>query len=195
VRSWLAEYESKYGPVGTSDVTIEKVPISQSCGPARIIDIRHLLGTTSRSSWPASPEITVETIRKDESAHGELRPGDIVIVRTNWTDQYFKPFPAGKACLDDPLNGKSEGWPALGPDAVIYLFEKGIRCVATDAPKIGGVEPKRALCTYWTFGSRGMIAVEYLTNVGRVPSGAYFLFAAVKIKGCHGGPGRAIALY
>ena len=29
----------------------------------------------------------------------------------------------------------------------------------------------------------------------QMPEGAYFLFAAVKIKGCHGGPGRAIALY
>jgi kynurenine formamidase len=28
-----------------------------------------------------------------------------------------------------------------------------------------------------------------------LPEGGYFLFAAVKIKGCHGGPGRAIALY
>jgi hypothetical protein len=37
--------------------------------------------------------------------------------------------------------------------------------------------------------------VEFLTNVGNLPEGAYFLFAAVKVRGCHGGPGRAIALY
>jgi kynurenine formamidase len=40
-----------------------------------------------------------------------------------------------------------------------------------------------------------MVGVEYLTNIGDVPEGAYFLFAAIKIRGCHGGPGRAIALY
>ena len=34
-----------------------------------------------------------------------------------------------------------------------------------------------------------------LTNVSNLPEGAYFLFAAGKIRGCHGGPGRAIALY
>jgi len=195
VRSWLAEYETRYGPSGTSDVTTEKVPISQSCGPARIIDCKHLLGTTDRSSWPASPEITADDIKKDESRHGELRPGDIVILQTGWSDRYCRPFPAGKACLDDPLNGKREGWPALGPDTVVYLAKKGVRCVATDAPTLGGVEPKRALWTYWSLGSRGLIGVEYLTNVGQVPEGAYFLFAAVKIRGCHGGPGRAIALY
>ncbi len=34
-----------------------------------------------------------------------------------------------------------------------------------------------------------------LANLATVPEGAYFLFAAVKIQGCHGGPGRAIALW
>jgi kynurenine formamidase len=195
VRSWLVEYESKYGTRGTSDVTTDRVPISQSCGPARKIDVKQLIGTTDRSSWPASPEITADHIRQEEARRGELRPGDVVIVHTGWSDRYFKPFPAGRACLDDPLNGKSEGWPALGPDAVVYLAKKGIRCVATDDPTLGGVEPKRALWTYWALGSRGLIGVEYLTNVGQLPEGAYFLFAAVKIQGCHGGPGRAIALY
>ena len=42
VREWLAEYEKKYGPRGTSDVTTEKVPLSQTCGPARVIDVTHL---------------------------------------------------------------------------------------------------------------------------------------------------------
>jgi kynurenine formamidase len=67
--------------------------------------------------------------------------------------------------------------------------------VATDAPTLGGVEPKRALWTYWMLGSKGMAGVEYLTNVRSMPEGASFLFAAIKIRGCHGGPGRAIALY
>jgi len=195
VRKWLAEYETKFGPRGTSDVATEKVPISQSCGPARVIDCRHLVGTTDQSTWPDSPAITADAIRSYEAKHGDMRAGDIVIAYTGWSDRYFKAFPAGKACLDDPLNGKSEGWPALGPDAVVYLAEKGIRCVATDAPTLGGVAAKRALWTYWALGSRGLIGVEYLTNLGRVPPGAYFLFAAVKIRGCHGGPGRAIALY
>ena len=97
--------------------------------------------------------------------------------------------------MSDPLNGKSEGWPAPGPEAILYLAEKGIRCVATDGPTLGGVDPKRALWTYWTLGNKGMAGVEFLTNIEKLPEKAYFLFAAVKIRGCHGGPGRAIALY
>jgi len=118
-----------------------------------------------------------------------------VIFRSGHVDRHLKPLPEGLACMADPLNGKSEGWPALGPDAVVYLAEKGIRCVGTDGPTLGGVDERRALMTYWALGSRGMVGVEFLTNLDRLPAGAYFLFAPVKIQGCHGGPGRAVALY
>lgn len=195
VRRWLAEYQAKYGPRGTSETTTEKVPLSQTCGPARVIDVSHLLGTTDKTHWPASPEIRVAEIQNYEARHGALRPGDVVIFRSGWTDRTYRPLPAGKACMEDPLNGKAEGWPSPGPDAVLYLAGKGIRCVATDGPTLGGVDPKRALTTYWALGGKGMVGVEFLTDLGRLPEGAYFLFAAVKLGGCHGGPGRAIALY
>ena len=97
--------------------------------------------------------------------------------------------------MSEPLNGKREGWPAIGPDAIMYLAKKGIRCVGTDAPALGGVEPRRACMTYWALGSKGMVGVEFLTGLGKLPDAAYFIFAALKIRGCHGGPGRAIALW
>jgi kynurenine formamidase len=195
VRQWLADYEKKYGPRGTSNITTEKVPIAQTCGRARVIDVKSIVGTTDKKSWPASPEIAPALIKKHEAQNGALQPGDIVIFHSGHSDRYCKPRDAGKACMEDPLNGKSVGWPAPGPDAILYLAEKGIRCVVTDGPTLGGVDPQRALMTYWALGSSGMVGVEYLTNIGALPEGAYFLFAAVKIKGCHGGPGRAIALY
>ena len=194
-QEWLVQYEKLYGRRGTSDVTTDKVPIEQTCGPARVIDVRHLSGTTASKTWPASPQITPELIDRDEKANGPIRPGDVVIFHTGWSDRFSRPLPLGKACLEDPLNGKCEGWPAPGPAAIVALAAKGVRCVATDAPTLGGVEPKRALMTYWALGGKGMAGVEYLTNVGQMPRQAYFLFAAVKIKGGHGGHGRAIALY
>ncbi len=195
VQAWLAEYEKTYGRRGTSAITTDRVPISQTCGPARVIDVQHLAGTTNPKGWPKSPEITSGDIQNDEKQNGEIRPGDIVIFHSGWSDRFGVPLPLGKACLEDPLNGKSEGWPAPGPDAIFYLAGKGVRCVATDAPTLGGAEPKRALLTYWALGSKRMAGVEYLTHVGQMPKHAYFLFAAVKIAGGHGGHGRAIALY
>jgi kynurenine formamidase len=195
VRGWLADYEVKYGPRGSSNTTTEQVPLAQTCGTARVIDVRSLVGSTARKDWPASPEITVELLRQFEQREGDLKAGEIVIFRSGHTDAHFRPLPEGLACLADPLNGRSEGWPAPGPDAITYLAHKGIRCVATDGPTLGGVEPKRALMTYWALGSHGMAGVEFLTGVGEVPQEAYFVFAPVKIRGCHGGPGRALAFY
>lgn len=195
VSSWLDEYTAKFGPLGTSTITADKVPLSQTCGWARVIDVRSLVGSTSQGDWPKSPEITQAIILEYENKSGPLKPNEIVIFRTDHSDKYYAPLPKGAACMADPLNGKSEGWPALSADAVMLLAEKGIRCVATDSPTLGGVDPKQAALTYWALGSKGMAGIEYLTNLKDVPEGAFFIFAPVKVKDCHGGPGRAIVLY
>lgn len=50
--------------------------------------------------------------------------------------------------------------------------------------------------TYWALASRKMVGVEFLVNIDKIPAqGAYFMFAAVKVRNCNGGPGRAIVLY
>jgi kynurenine formamidase len=196
VRGWLEQYEKTYGKRGTSKLTTDKIPIDWTCGEARVIDVRSLVGTTKASDWPASPNITIERIKAFEKSSGELRAGDIVIFQTGHNDKYLKPDPEDRRLWIDPLNGKSEGWPAPGPDTVLYLKSKGIRCIASDAPDLGGVEPKRAAMTYWAMGSREMVGVEFLVNLDKIPAtGGYFLFAAVKVRDCHGGPGRAILLY
>lgn len=195
VRGWLEEYEKKYGPRGTSSLTTEQIPLDWTCGPARVIDVTSLVGSTDKASWPTSPEITPALIQAFEKKSGELTAGDVVIFHTGHLDRHFKPQPNDTGVWSDPLSSKGEGWPAPGPDAIAYLKTKNIRCVATDAPDLGGVNPKRALMTYWALGSREMIGVEFLHNVGKVPSGGYFLFAALKIRDCHGGPGRAIVLF
>lgn len=194
-RIWLDEYEKEFGPRGVSEVTTDKVPLEQTCGWARVIDVRHLVGTTPRDQWPASPSITVAEIQRYEAAHGPLQPNQVVIFYSGHTDRYFRPRAAGNGCLADPVNGKSEGWPAPDARAIQYLAEKRIRCVATDGPSLGGVNPKEALKTYWMLGTNKMVAVEFLTNVGSLPDNSYFLFAPIKIRDCHGGPGRAIAIY
>lgn len=197
VRGWLADYEKKFGPRGTSSITTEQVPLDWTSGPLRVIDVRSLVGSTATADWPASPEITAAMIRADEKTRGNLKPGDVVLFHTGHVDFHFRAIPNDKGLWASPLLGKSEGWPAPGPEAIEYLHSKGIRCVATDAPDLGGVDPRRAAMTYWALGSREMVGVEFLHNVSAIPGGVepYFLFAAVKIRDCHGGPGRAIVLY
>ncbi len=84
---------------------------------------------------------------------------------------------------------------AASADTILLLHERGVRCVATDAPDLGGVDPRQALMTYWAMGSREVVGVEFLSNVGSIPDNSYFLFAAIRLRDCHGGPGRAIVLH
>lgn len=194
VRGWLAEYESQFGARGFSSRTVEQVPLDWTCGSARIVDVTSLVGTTEASQWPASPEVTVEMLKANETQNGEFQPGQIVVFRTGHLDTHFKPSPDDKGVWSDPLTGKSEGWPAPGPAAVMYLQSKGIRCVATDAPDLGGVDARRALMTYWALGSKDMVGIEFLHNVAAMTPDAYFLFAAIRIRDAHAAPGRAIAI-
>ena len=201
VRGWLEEYESKFGPRGTSTMTAESVPIEWTCGNTRVIDVRSLIGSTDRGRWPTSPEVTPAFLQKFEEDHGAIRPGEVVILHTGVIDRYLKMTPDaqgnfGTGLWTDAFTRKAEGWPSIGPEGIDYLHSKGVRCIGTDAPDLGGLDPKRALMTYWALGSRQMVGVEYLCNVGSIPkSGSYFLFAALKIRDCHGGPGRAIVLH
>ena len=189
----LKDYEARFGKRGTSTVTTEQVPLSQTCGVVRVVDVRPLRGTTTSDQWPASPEITVERLKQFEQSEGPFERGQVVVFRSGWSDEFYRPLPMGEKCQVDPLNGKSEGWPALTAEGVMYLAERGVSCVGTDAPTLGGVNESRALPMYWALGTKGMVGVEFLTNLGALRSGQYFVFAPVKVRDCHGGPGRAIA--
>ncbi|WP_437187462.1 cyclase family protein [Planctomicrobium sp. SH668] len=193
VRGWLEDYEKKYGPRGHSSMTAEKVPLSWTCGPTRVIDVSHLVGSTEPGTWPKSPEITITEIERYEDRYGKLNPGDIVLFKTGFLADHFSE--GAKGLWTDPLRGDKEGWPSPGPDVVHFLKKRGIRCLASDAPDLGGVEPRRALMTYWALGTQEMVGVQFLQNFENIPKDAYFLFAALKIRDCHGTPGRAIVLY
>jgi kynurenine formamidase len=192
-RKSLEEFESAYGAIGTSSVTAEQVHISRLCGRARIIDVQHLCGTAGNGK---SPVIHPAHVHHYETQYGPLRHNDIVIFHSGYTDRFFAPSPPGDRFINLPLSGLAEGWPAPDAKTIFYLHHRGIHCVGTDAPRMGGVEAGKALWTYWAAAKRGMSFIENLTHVGDLPMrGAFFLFAPVKIKGSHGGHGRAIGLF
>lgn len=198
VQSILKKYEAQFGPRGNSAMTLDQAPLSQMMGEAHVVDVRGLAGTTKSSHWPASPEITVEVLKQHEATRSFL-PGEVVIFLTGFSDAHFKPFPDAPE-LDGlfaaPLAGKSEGWPALTPAAIAYLVEKGIRCLGTDGPTIGGVNRENALMVNWLAASKNVLLVEFLTNVTAIEDKtAFFIFAPIKIKGTRGGYGRALAIH
>jgi kynurenine formamidase len=199
IREVLKEYEAKFGPRGNSEMTTEKVPLEALMGEAHVIDVRNLLGTTAKEKWPASPVITLERVKEHEQKVRPIKAGEVVIFHSGYSDSHFKPLPSLPEIdrmMAAPLAGQAEGWPAPAPEVIVYLAERGVRCIGTDGPTLGGVDRRQALLVYWAAGSRGVFPVEYLINAGKLPQkGAFFLFAPVKIQGSHGGYGRALGLY
>lgn len=57
------------------------VPLERLCGPALVLDVHHV--------QPEQP-ITREMI---ETAAGDLQPGDIALVRTDWAERMWDTFP------------------------------------------------------------------------------------------------------
>lgn len=199
VRTLLKKYEAAFGSLGRSSLTIDKLPLHQTMGAAHVIDVHKLVGSTNEANWPASPQITVAHLQQHENER-PIRAGEVVVLYSGYSDQHFKSLPAAPS-LDRlfaaPLAGKAEGWPAPTPEAIAYLAEKGVRCLGTDGPTLGGVNAEQAQFVNWLAASKGMFVVEFLTNVGAIADkpDAFFLFAPIKIKGTRGGYGRAIALW
>lgn len=198
VQQSLSQFEAKFGPLGQSTMTVDQLPLQQTQGEAHVVDVRELIGTTQASQWPASPQITAEFL-KTHHARRPFGAGEVVIFYSGYSDAHFKPFPAAPEqdrMFTAPLAGQAEGWPAPTAEAVQFLAECGVMCLATDGPTLGGVNPQSALQVNWLAATRGMVIIEYLTNVHSIHNKpAYFLFAPIKIRGSRGGYGRALALY
>ena len=195
--AWRKEFEDRYGALKSTDMTSDKVPVHHLLGPARVIDVQDLVGTTAKASWPASPKITLDKVKAYEQATGEIKAGEVVIFATGHTTTHFRPLERGRMddVLKGPLDGNSEGWPAPVPEVIQYLAGKGVKHLAIDAPAMGSVNPKEAAMTYWAGANAEMVFTEYLIGVAQLPPvGAFYIFLNPKIENNHGGPGRAIAV-
>ena len=198
IRAAVAAYEQRYGRLGESSIDTAEAPLASMMGPAHVVDVRKLVGTaTFAAGTPASPLIT----RAFLEAHAATRPflpGEIVLFVSGHTDKTLKPLPAAPAqegCFAMPLAGTAEGWPAVAPEAVVFLAEQGIRCLGTDCPTLGGVDPATSREVDWLAGSKGLVIVAMLTNLDALADReAYFMFAPIKIAGTRGGYGRGLAL-
>jgi kynurenine formamidase len=198
IREAVATHERRYGPLPASTTTTEEADLAAMIGPAHVVDVR---GTRGHGGFapgrPAGPVINRAFLEEHEARRPFL-PGEVVILHSGFTDDHFRPLPAAPekdGLFAAPLAGLAEGWPAPTPEAVQWLADRGIRCIGTDGPTLGGVDPRESRSVEWMAATRGMVVVEGLTNVGAIADrDAFFLFAPVKIAGTRGGYGRALAL-
>ena len=84
------------------------------------------------------------------------------------------------------------GWPAPSAEAVEYLYDQGVRTLATDGPSIGAAH--EGMSMHYAGLGRGMVYVEGLAQLEQLPiRGSYFVFMPLKIAESSGGSGRALA--
>lgn len=176
------------GPAGA--VTGDKYPLERMMGPAAVVDVSDLRDAAEPGF---SAPITVGRIQAWEAEHGGIQPGEVVLFRSGYTDEYYQPLPEGARLTMEPLILKTApGWPAPTPEAVEYLHDKGVWHLGTDGASMGPVEGGQA--THLAGLRHGMSWEELLTNLDALPvRGAYYIALATKIVDQSGGPARAVA--
>lgn len=176
------------GPMGA--LTGDKYPLERLMGPAAVIDVTDLRDAADPGF---SAAITVERIQAWESEHGDIQPGEVVLFHSGYSDAYYQPLPAGERLTLHPLVLKTApGWPAPTPEAVAYLWGRGVWHLGTDGASMGPVEGGQP--THLAGLRHGMSWEELLTNLGALPArGAYYIALPTKIADQSGGPARAVA--
>ena len=175
-------------PMGA--ITGDKYPLSRLMGPAVVIDVTDLRDAAEPGF---SAPITVERIQAWESEHGSIQPGEVVLFHSGYSDAYYKPMPEGARMTLEPLVLKTApGWPAPTPEAVKYLFDRGVWHLGTDGASMGPVEDGQP--THLAGLQQGMSWEELLINLGELPvRGAFYIALPLKVADQSGAPTRAIA--
>jgi kynurenine formamidase len=156
-----------------ADVSLERV-----FGPALVVDL---------SFVEANHEITVADL---ETYAPEIQPGDIVLVRTGWTEKHWGNFPT--YYMESPY---------CSPDAARWLIERGAKAIGFDCfseycarlPDFTSED----FIIHKVILENGAILMQQLTNFSQLPTqGRRFQFFApfVKMAGAEGSPARFFAL-
>ncbi len=161
---------------------IDQVPMDKFMGEATIVNLSHL-GENSG--------VTAAELEK----HGQhIRPGDIVLLRTDW------PLKCDYTTKD--FWGKS---PYTTRDACEWLVKRGVKSAGYDYPpdhviRYEVTDPKHEqkpdeFPTHEVFFKAGIYVIEYLCNLHLVKKERFqFMALPIPIKGAEGSPCRAVAI-
>src|SRR5262245_58926583 len=176
--------------------TGDTIPLSATMGPAVVLDLRSVLAANTQNG--RSAHVTREWLERWERRYGQLQRGDVPVMFSGYSDNYYKPFPNGDRFQDRmlwlPLVTKTApGWCALEPATIELMHARGVAHIVSDGPSFGYTEDGRPP---HVAGSRlGMTWTEGATGLGRLPlRGAFYIFATYKVEKQEAGIGRALAL-
>jgi kynurenine formamidase len=167
--------------------TADQIPLSQLIGPAVVIDV------SAKAKANADYRLTAADVRDFEKTHGTIKPGTIVLVRTDWS----KRWPNKKTYLGDDTPGRTTHlhFPSFGVDAAKLLVdERKVGAVGLDTPSID-YGPSTDFMVHRVVYGANIPGFENLTSLDQLPpTGAIVIALPMKIEGGSGGPLRAVAL-
>lgn len=158
--------------------TAAEVVLDRVCGEALVVDLSF-----------AGPNHAI-TVADLEAHAPPIRPGDIVLVRTDWTEKQWGNFPT--YYLESPY---------CTPEAARWLIARGVKAVGFDCfseycarlPDFTSED----FIIHKIILENGAILMQQLTNFSQLPGGGRrFAFFApfIKIAGAEGSPARFFAL-
>jgi kynurenine formamidase len=157
--------------------TAADVELSRVCGEALIVDL---------SFAGPSHEISVA----DLEAHASpIREGDIVLVRTDWTEKHWGNFPT--YYMESPY---------CTPEAAQWMVDAGAKAIGFDCfseycarlPDFTSED----FIIHKVILEGGSILMQQMTNLSQLPTDRRFDFFApfVKLSGAEGSPARFFAI-
>ncbi len=153
------------------------VPLEKFSGEALVVNV-----------GPCEPSHGV-SVADLEKAAPEIRPGDIVLVRTDWTDRMWGQFP------DYYLTS-----PYCTPEAARWLVAKkpkaiGFDCFSEYSARLPDFTSEDFVIHKIILES-GVYYFQQMTNLGALPADRRFTFLApcLKMREAEGSPARFVAL-
>lgn len=167
--------------------TSDKIPLTQLIAPAVVLDV------TAKAASNPDYLLTAGDVLSFERAHGRIRPGTIVLLRTGWSTRW----PNRKAYFGDDTPGDASKlhFPSYGAEAARLLVnERRVAALGADVASID-YGPSTDFIVHQVATGANVPGFENLTNLDQLPSTGATIFALpMKIEGGSGGPLRAVAL-
>ena len=165
----------------------DAIPLENLIAPAIVIDV------SKKAAADRNYRLSARDVRLFEDQHGRIKPGDIVLLRSGWS-QYW---PDAKSYLGDDTPGDASNlqFPSYGEDAARLLVEeRKVAILGVDTASID-FGKSQDFVVHRVAAARNVSGLENLTNLHRLPAtGSLVVALPMKIEGGSGGPVRVVAL-
>ena len=181
VDGWNATRLELYSHCGThmdaprhflsAGATIDSLPLDPCIGPARVVDLT-----------PVQPreKITVERLGP---VRQEIRQGDRLLIRTDWSRRHGTPEYRGQL-------------PRIDVSLARWLVDRGVVLLGVEPPSVADVNSVEELtAVHRVLLEAGVVIVEGLANLAQIESDSVELIVLpLRVRGGDGAPVRAIAI-